>query len=64
MVTASGGAEEALGELCTARGVPLRRIGVTEGVGADAALEVRDAFRVRLTDLRAAWSSTLPNALG
>jgi phosphoribosylformylglycinamidine synthase II len=64
MVTASGGAEEALGELCTARGVPLRRIGVTEGVGADAALEVRDAFRVSLTDLRAAWSSTLPNALG
>ena len=63
IVTTFGGMEGALVELCTAHGVPLRRIGVTKGIGAEAALEVRDALRVSLTDLRAAWTSTLPNTL-
>jgi phosphoribosylformylglycinamidine synthase len=42
--------------LCQDRAVPLARIGV---VGGDA-LEVRDQFEVPLTELRTAWSATLP----
>ena len=34
--------------LCTAHGVPCRPIGVTEGTGEDAQLEVRDTFEVSL----------------
>ncbi|MBA2774820.1 MAG: hypothetical protein H0U36_12370, partial [Nocardioidaceae bacterium] len=39
-------------------------IGVTVGRGTDAALEVEGQFLLPLTELRAAWSATLPAALG
>ena len=51
-------------DMCTARGFPHVRIGVTDGHGADAVLDVQDQFSVPLSELRAAWSATLPAALG
>jgi phosphoribosylformylglycinamidine synthase len=49
--------------MCSARGFAHVRIGVTDGSGPDAVLDVQDQFSVSLTDLRAAWSATLPAAL-
>ena len=43
-----------------ALGVPLRRLGTT---GGDA-FTVEGAFSIPLDELRAAWSPTLPAALG
>jgi phosphoribosylformylglycinamidine synthase II len=51
-------------DMCAARGFPHARIGVTDGSGPDAVLDVQDRFSVRLADVRAAWSGTLPAALG
>jgi phosphoribosylformylglycinamidine synthase len=51
-------------DMCTARGFPHVRIGVTDGSGADAVLDVQGQFSVPLEELRTAWSATLPNALG
>jgi phosphoribosylformylglycinamidine synthase subunit PurL len=50
-------------DMCTARGFPHLRIGVTDGTGPDAVLHVQDQFTVALGELRAAWSATLPAAL-
>ncbi|MGH3507219.1 MAG: phosphoribosylformylglycinamidine synthase subunit PurL [Nocardioidaceae bacterium] len=47
-------------DMCTARGFPHARIGVTDGRGSDAALEVQRQFSVPLAELRTAWSATLP----
>ena len=49
-------------DMCSARGFPHARIGVTDGRGDDAALDVQDQFSVPLAELRAAWSATLPTA--
>ncbi len=51
-------------DMCSARGFPHLRIGVTDGTGPDAVLDVQDQLTVRLGELHAAWSSTLPDALG
>jgi phosphoribosylformylglycinamidine synthase len=51
-------------DMCTARGFPHARIGVTDGTGPDAALDVQGLFVVPLAELRAAWSATLPATLG
>src|SRR3954453_1529704 len=51
-------------DMCTARGFPHLRIGVTDGTGPDALLDVQDQFSVPLSELREAWSGTLPAALG
>ena len=51
-------------DMCSARGFPHVRIGVTDGTGSDAVLDVQGQFSVPLAELRAAWSSTLPDALG
>ena len=50
--------------LCEARGYPVLRIGVTDGEGADAALEVQDQFTVSVAELRDASRATLPNYFG
>jgi phosphoribosylformylglycinamidine synthase II len=50
-------------DMCSARGFPHVRIGVTDGTGPDALLDVQGQFAVPLSELRAAWSSTLPDAL-
>jgi phosphoribosylformylglycinamidine synthase len=47
-------------DMCTARGFPHLRIGVTDGLGEDASLDVQDQFALPLSELRAAWSATLP----
>ncbi len=49
-------------DMCTARRFPHARIGVTDGTGPDAALDVQGLFTVPLAELRAAWSGTLPAA--
>jgi phosphoribosylformylglycinamidine synthase len=50
-------------DMCSARGFPHARIGVTDGLGDDALLDVQDQFSVSLGELRTAWTSTLPAAL-
>jgi phosphoribosylformylglycinamidine synthase subunit PurL len=50
-------------DMCTARGFPHARIGVTDGRGEDAVLDVQGQFSVPLGELRAAWSATLPAAM-
>ncbi len=49
-------------DMCSARGFAHARIGVTDGVGGDALLDVQDQFSIPLAELRAAWSATLPAA--
>jgi phosphoribosylformylglycinamidine synthase subunit PurL len=51
-------------DMCAARGFPHARIGVTDGSGPDAVLDVQGQFTVPLSEVRAAWSATLPAALG
>jgi len=51
-------------DMCTARRFAHARIGVTDGRGADAVLEVQGCFAVPLHEVRAVWSATLPAALG
>jgi len=55
------GEEVSFEDLCASYDVPQHRIGVTAGLGDEAALEVAGAFGVSLGELRAAWSSTLPD---
>jgi len=50
-------------DMCTARGFAHLRIGVTDGTGPDAALDVQDQFTFDLAALREAWTGTLPAAL-
>ena len=50
--------------LCEGRGYPVLRIGVTEGVGDEAALEVQDQFVLPLGELRGASRGTLPAHFG
>jgi phosphoribosylformylglycinamidine synthase subunit PurL len=50
-------------DMCTARGFPHARIGVTDGRGDDAVIDVQDQFSVPLGEVRAAWSGTLPAAM-
>jgi phosphoribosylformylglycinamidine synthase len=51
-------------EMCAARGLPCTRIGVTDGQGDGATLEVQDLFTVPLAELREAYESTLPRMFG
>ena len=50
-------------DMCGARGFPHARIGVTDGAGPDAVLDVQGQFSVPVAELRAAWTATLPAAL-
>src|SRR3954452_18278457 len=47
-------------EMCSARGLPCTRIGVTDGI----ALEVQDVVTVGLDELRTAYEATLPALFG
>ena len=50
-------------DMCSARGFAHQRIGVTDGQGANAVLDIQDQFTVSLADLRTAWSATIPAAM-
>ncbi|HLN78983.1 MAG TPA: phosphoribosylformylglycinamidine synthase subunit PurL [Nocardioidaceae bacterium] len=50
-------------DMCSARRFPHVRIGVTDGHGAEAVLDVQDQFSLPLAELRTAWAGTLPAAL-
>ena len=50
--------------LCSGRGFPVLRIGVTDGVGPDAVIEVQDRFTLALAELRGASQETLPSRFG
>ena len=49
-------------DMCSARGFAHARIGVTDGEGPGAVLDVQGQFSVPLSELRTAWSATLPGA--
>jgi phosphoribosylformylglycinamidine synthase len=50
--------------LCEARNVPVLRIGVTDGSGADASLTIQDIADYNLADLRASHGNTIPELFG
>jgi phosphoribosylformylglycinamidine synthase len=50
-------------DMCSARGFAHARIGVTDGQGDDAVLDVQGQFAVPLAEVRAGWAATLPAAL-
>lgn len=54
--------EQGFRDLRTTHAVPCQHLGVTEGTGGGAKLEVADALVVSLADLRKAWSAPLPSA--
>ena len=60
------GEEVRLVDLCTARGVPALRIGVTDDTAGDTgtALQVADLFTVGLAELTGAHTATLPGHFG
>ncbi len=58
------GEEERFTELCTTHDVPHVRIGVTEGTGDAAVLDVAGGFTVSLGELRTAWHTTIPAVFG
>ncbi|HEX2904095.1 MAG TPA: phosphoribosylformylglycinamidine synthase subunit PurL [Jatrophihabitans sp.] len=49
-------------DMCTARGLPAQRIGVLDIL--ESAIEVQGQFRIPLSELRVAWSRTLPELFG
>ena len=50
-------------DLADEQRVPYAHLGVTDGAGQAAALEVEGLFSVPLVELRAGWSATIPAAL-
>jgi phosphoribosylformylglycinamidine synthase len=50
--------------LCEARNYPALRIGVTDGTGVDAALEVQGQFTVSVAEIRERSAATLPTYFG
>jgi phosphoribosylformylglycinamidine synthase len=50
--------------MCEARGFPVLRIGVTDGVGEDATLDVQGQFTLPVAEIRALRSTTLPERFG
>ena len=60
LVTVPSSEELRFTELCSARGLPCTRIGVTDG----SALEVQDVLTVGLDELRSAYEATLPALFG
>jgi len=63
VVAVEAGDEARFAEAAAAHGVPHVRIGTTAGDGPDAGLDVEGLFALPLTELRAAWSATLPAAV-
>ena len=47
-------------DMCIARHVPVTRVGVVDGTGEDAVLDVQGLFSVSVAELRAAHEATLP----
>jgi phosphoribosylformylglycinamidine synthase len=56
------GHEKAFLALCVERDVPYTPVGVVDS--RSGALDVRGLFRIPLTELREAWSATLPALFG
>ncbi|GAA3593121.1 phosphoribosylformylglycinamidine synthase subunit PurL [Klugiella xanthotipulae] len=50
--------------LCEGRHYPVLRIGVSDGTGEAAALEVQDLFTIPVSELRATSAATLPHHFG
>jgi phosphoribosylformylglycinamidine synthase len=64
VVTVARSEELRFTEMCSARGLPCTRIGVTDGSGADAVLDVQDVLSLRIESLREAHEATLPRLFG
>jgi phosphoribosylformylglycinamidine synthase len=64
VVTVPRADELRLVELAARHGVPILRIGVVDGSGDDAELDIQGQFTVGLVELRAAYENTLPALFG
>ena len=51
-------------DMCSVRGLPWTRIGVVDGLGDGASLEIQDVLSVTLGELREAHEGTLPSLFG
>ncbi|MFX4272085.1 phosphoribosylformylglycinamidine synthase subunit PurL [Propionibacteriaceae bacterium Y1685] len=56
--------QDRLGALCAEHGIRAQRLGTVTSGGPGATLEVQGQFTVPLSDLRTAWTRTIPAALG
>jgi phosphoribosylformylglycinamidine synthase len=63
VVAVSPEQEERFTALCSSRGFAHARIGVTDGAGPEAVLDVEGQFSLPIAEIRQAWSATLPTAL-
>ena len=55
--------EDDLAELCEGAGLRLTRLGAVGAAGEDAELHIDGQFDLRLTEVREAWTRTLPTAM-
>jgi phosphoribosylformylglycinamidine synthase II len=62
IVAVRPGEESRFVDLCLSVGVPQTRLGATSGRGAAALLDIQGCFQLPLSELRQAWSTTLPAA--
>jgi phosphoribosylformylglycinamidine synthase II len=62
IVVVSRAEADRFADRCAARGLPAQRIGVLDVL--ETAIEVREQFRVPVSELRTAWSATLPTLFG
>jgi phosphoribosylformylglycinamidine synthase len=62
LVAVPPAAELRFAELCTARGLPHRKLGVVEAIWGT--LDIEDVCTLPLDELRAAWEGTLPALFG
>ncbi len=63
LVSLGQATEGELAELCAESGIKLVRLGVVGSAAEDAELHVDGQFGLPLTQIRAAWSATLPAAM-
>ena len=64
LVTVPRSEELRFTEMCSARGLPCTRVGVTDGTGEQARLDVQDVLDLPLARLREAHEATLPALFG
>jgi phosphoribosylformylglycinamidine synthase len=62
IVVVSRAQADRFADRCAARGLPAQRIGVLDVL--ETAIEVREQFRLPVSELRTAWSATLPALFG
>jgi phosphoribosylformylglycinamidine synthase II len=64
LVSAAAGRVDAFEALCTTASIPVVRLGTVTAAGPGASLRVEGQFELDLEEVRAAWQSPIPAAMG